>query len=160
MEKNKNYLSVHDKLFLIYNLAMKVEKEKLSKSQFNDLSVNDLHIIHIISLEKNITISQIAKLMAVSKAALTGSIDKLERLQYIKRVPSKTDRRVVSVRLTKKGKLLSRLYNREHVTFIDSLLKNCNEPDKTRLNKILNQLILKLKKRRWLLKSISCFFYI
>lgn len=48
----KDNLSIHDKLFLIYNLAMKLEKEKLSNSQFNDISVNDLHVIHIISLRK------------------------------------------------------------------------------------------------------------
>lgn len=143
----KNYLSIHDKLFLIYSLTMKLEKEKLSKSQFNDLSVNDLHIIHIISLEKNITISQIAKLMAVSKAALTGSIDKLERLGYIERVLSKTDRRVTNIRFTKKGRLLSRLHNREHVAFTNSLLKNCNESDKAKLNKILDQLILDLESK-------------
>lgn len=53
----KDNLSIHDKLFLIYNLAMKLEKEKLSNSQFNDISVNDLHVIHIISLRKDITIS-------------------------------------------------------------------------------------------------------
>lgn len=81
---------------------MKLEKEKLSKSQFNDLSVNDLYIIHIISL--------------------TGSIDKLERLGYIERVPSKTDRRVTNIRFNKKGRLLSQLHNREHVAFTNSLL--------------------------------------
>lgn len=53
-------------------------------------------------MQKNITISQIAKLMAVSKPALTGSIDKLERLGYIKRIPNKTDRRVTNIGFTKK----------------------------------------------------------
>lgn len=37
---NEKRLSIHDKLFLVYNLVMKIEKEELSNSQFNDLSIN------------------------------------------------------------------------------------------------------------------------
>lgn len=143
----KDNLSIHDKLFLIYNLAMKLEKEKLSNSQFNDISVNDLHVIHIISLRKDITISQIAKLMAVSKPALTGNIDKLEKRGYIKRVPSKIDRRVINIALTKKGRLLCRLHNKVHVNFINLLLEDCNETDKLKLNITLDRLIDQLENK-------------
>ena len=80
---------------------MRLEKEKLSESQFNDLSINDLHIIHIIYLLNDATISKIAKLTTVSTSALTGNIDKLEKLGYIKRVPSKKDRRVTNIVLCK-----------------------------------------------------------
>lgn len=144
---NEKQLSIHDKLFLVYNLVMKIEKEELSNSQFNDLSINDLHIIHIISMQKNITISQIAKLMAVSKPALTGSIDKLERLGYIKRIPNKTDRRVTNIGFTKKGKLLSRLHNRAHIAFTDEILKDCNESDKVKLNESFDRLIQQLENK-------------
>lgn len=138
-------LLINDKLFIIYSLVMRKEKEDLSKSQFNDLSVNDLHIMHIISLKKDITISQIAKMMTVSKAALTGNIDKLERLGYIQRVPSKTDRRVTNIAFTRRGRLLTRLHNRAHVAFGNALLKNATLEEKNRLNEVLDSLIEKLE---------------
>lgn len=62
---DKKQFSIDDKLFIIYNLTMRLEKEKLSESQFNDLSINDLHIIHIIYLLNDATISKIAKLTTV-----------------------------------------------------------------------------------------------
>lgn len=144
---NEKQLLLHDKLFIIYNLTMRLEKENLAKSQFNDLSVNDLHIMHIISLKKDITISQIAKMMTVSKAALTGNIDKLERLGYIRRVPSKTDRRVTNIAFTKRGRLLVRLHNRAHVAYTEALLKEATSSEEKRLNEVLDHLIEKLENK-------------
>lgn len=138
-------LLINDKLFIIYSLTMKLEKDNLAKSQFNDLSVNDLHIMHIISLKKDITISQIAKMMTVSKAALTGNIDKLERLGYIERVPSKTDRRVTNIAFTRRGRLLTRLHNRANVAFGDALLKEATPEERVRLNEVLDGLIERLE---------------
>ena len=126
---------------------MRLEKEKLSESQFNDLSINDLHIIHIIYLLNDATISKIAKLTTVSTSALTGNIDKLEKLGYIKRVPSKKDRRVTNIIFTSKGKLLSRLHNKEHLEFTKSLLKNCTDVEVNKLNEKLDQLIKHLENK-------------
>lgn len=144
---DKKQFSIDDKLFIIYNLTMRLEKERLSESQFNDLSINDLHIIHIIYLLNDATISKIAKLTTVSKSALTGNIDKLEKLGYIKRVPSKKDRRVTNIVFTSKGKLLSRLHNKEHLEFTKSLLKNCTDVEVNKLNKELDQLIKHLENK-------------
>ena len=126
---------------------MKLEKEKLAESQFNDLSINDLHIIHIIYLLNDATISKISQLTTVSKSALTGNIDKLEKLGYIKRVPSKKDRRVTNIAFTSKGKLLSKLHNKDPLKFINSLLANCTNLEKDKLNKLLNQLIERLENK-------------
>lgn len=126
---------------------MKLEKEKLAKSQFNDLSINDLHIMHIIYLLNDATISKISQLTTVSKSALTGNIDKLEKLGYIKRVPSKKDRRVTNITFTSKGKLLSRLHNKDHLQFTNSLLEKCTNLEKDKLNKTLNQLIERLENK-------------
>jgi len=144
---DKKQFSIDDKLFIIYNLTMRLEKEKLSESQFNDLSINDLHIIHIIYLLNDATISKIAKLTTVSTSALTGNIDKLEKLGYIKRVPSKKDRRVTNIVFTSKGKLLSRLHNKEHLEFTKSLLKNCTDVEVNKLNEELDQLIKHLENK-------------
>ena len=144
---NREQLSIHDKLFIIYNLTMRIEKERLLESQFNDLSINDLHIIHIIYLLNDATISKIAKLTTVSKSALTGNIDKLEKLGYIERIPSKTDRRVTNIVFTSKGKLLSRLHNRELLKFTRSLLKNRTDVEMDELNEELDQLIKHLENK-------------
>lgn len=120
---------------------------KLLKSQFNDLSINDLHIMHIIYLLDNATMSQISQLAAVSKPALTRTINKLENLGYVKRIQNKNDHRITNIIFSSKGKLLSRLHNREHIEFINLILKNYTEAQKKELNTALDSLINKLKNK-------------
>ena len=141
MNVNIEELSVSDKLFLLYCLTIKTEKEQLAKSKFNDLSINDLHVIHIISLKENITCSQIANLLSFSRAALSKTMDKLEKLNYIKRVPNSKDRRSYLIKLTKKGRLLRRLHNSQHIKYTESLIKDLNLEEKEKLNYSLNKVI-------------------
>lgn len=142
MEENKQ---LYDKLFLLYNLTMQREKKELKSSQFNDISVNDLHIVHIVALNKNITISQISQKIMLTKATLTRSIDKLERLGYVERVYSKSDRRVTNIKLARRGKLLYRLHNLEHKKYVDTLLSNLSKDEKTRFSEDLDKLIEYIK---------------
>lgn len=141
MNVNIEELSVSDKLFLLYCLTIKTEKEQLAKSKFNDLSINDLHVIHIISLKENITSSQIANLLSFSRAALSKTMDKLEKLNYIKRVPNSKDRRSYLIKLTKKGRLLRRLHNSQYIKYTESLIKDLNLEEKEKLNYSLNKVI-------------------
>ena len=141
MWTNIEELSVFDKLFLLYCLTLKTEKEQLAKSKFNDISISDLHIIHLISLKENITSSQIADLLSISRAALSKNIDKLEKLGYIKRVANDSDRRSYLIKLTKKGRLLRRLHNRQHINYTESLIQDLNPKEKEKLNYYLNKVI-------------------
>ena len=134
-------LSIGDKLFLMYHLTMLVEKRKLAQSEFSDISVSELHIIHILYLDDTLTSSQISKLMSVSKPALSSSIDKLEKKGYLYRTLNKKDRRIFNIKLTEKGKKLSELHNIDHTNYINFLLKDCKEDDISKLNFLHNNVI-------------------
>ena len=51
--------------------------------------------------------SQIAKLIMVNSSTVTGIIDRLEHKGLVKRKRISTDRRVITVELTKNGKVLA-----------------------------------------------------
>ena len=55
-----------------------------------------------------LTMSQIAHLLGVTNAAVTGIADRLEQSGLVQRTQDATDRRVVSVRLTPTGDALQR----------------------------------------------------
>ena len=48
-------------------------------------------------------LSALSKRIYLSKAGITKMMDRLEKTGFVKRVPSKTDRRVIMARLTKRG---------------------------------------------------------
>ena len=58
----------------------------------------------------NITIKELAVKTSLSKTTLTSMLDRLERMGYIKRVPSKEDRREIFIRLTDKDNELQEKY--------------------------------------------------
>ncbi len=51
--------------------------------------------------------SQIAKLIMINSSTVTGIIDRLEQKALVKRLRISDDRRIITVELTKSGKLLA-----------------------------------------------------
>lgn len=141
MNKEKDLEVLSDKLFMLYSLTVQHESDELAKSEFNDITVKDLHMIRAIAIKKNQTITQIAKRMVLSKATLTSNLDKLEKLGYVARQRSEKDRRVINIVLTKKGKLLYRLHNRQHGDYIRVLLGDLSDKEKQDINNAIDNLI-------------------
>lgn len=144
----ENELSTNEKLFMIYISTIETEKKALSKSKFNDISIKDLHMIHTISIKGNPSVSEIAKILFISKQATAKRVNKLEKLGYIQKTINKQDKRSVKVTLTHKGKLLCRLHNHAHNEYIKSLLQDCSPNDKKTLDNIINHIIENIKKGR------------
>lgn len=134
-------ISMNDKLFMIYNSTVETEKSTLAANQFNDISISDLHIIHMISIKKDPSISEIAKGLFVSKQAVAKQVNKLEKLDYIQKVPNKQDHRQINILLTHRGNLLCRLHNKAHNQYIESLLKDCSPTEREVLDKVLDRII-------------------
>lgn len=143
-----NELSMNDKLFMIYNSTIETEKATLAASQFNDISTSDLHVIHIISIKKNPSISEIARELSISKQAIAKQVNKLEKLDYIKKSPDKQDRRQINILLTRRGNLLCRLHNKAHNQYIELLLNSCSSDEKEVLNNVLNKMVNNIQNQK------------
>jgi DNA-binding MarR family transcriptional regulator len=51
-------------------------------------------------------LSELSQRIYLSKAGITKMMDRLQKAGFVKRVPSKTDRRVIMARLTKRGAIV------------------------------------------------------
>ncbi len=67
-------------------------------------------IMFVLWQNENMSIQELAKKTSLSKSALTSMLDRLENKDYIKRTPSKTDRRKILIELTEKDKSLHDKY--------------------------------------------------
>jgi DNA-binding MarR family transcriptional regulator len=70
----------------------------------NILSPHHIAILKVLEEEKELHIAGIGDNMAISKAQMTHSIDKLVSIGMIERIPDIQDRRKTNIRLTSKGK--------------------------------------------------------
>lgn len=81
---------------------MKLIKQ-LQTANKHKLSINKLQAVALLSLSER-RISELAKIINVTPAAMTGLIDSLQLEHIVKRNRSNSDRRIISISLTEKGK--------------------------------------------------------
>lgn len=114
-----------------------------SKELFN-LSITQLHYLHVISKRTNVTITELADLFGVQKSTVTVTVNKLLQCGYIEKIISKDDLRVVYVSLTPKGKEVIELEDKGYRQFAASILAMLDEKEQSTftflLNKVINQM--------------------
>ncbi len=122
-----NLETVNDYLVSVFNDILVIEESELKKSQFKDLSITEMHTIEAIGMYKKKTTSEVAKELSITVGTLTIAINRLVKKEYVERIRSEDDRRVVKLALTKKGKLLYRVHQhflREMVKGVLSLMSS------------------------------------
>jgi len=93
-----------------------------------DVPPSQLVTLVAVCEKKSCCLSDISQLMNVSNPTVTGIIDRLEKTGYVKRVPSKIDRRVTNIIPTKKGEKMAK-----------GFLKNVQKKWEVLLTKLTNK---------------------
>jgi DNA-binding MarR family transcriptional regulator len=89
----------------------------------DDLSRLHFGIMEILS-EKNMTVTELARMTNMSKPQMTATIDKLVKLDVLERHPDEKDRRVINIVLTEHGRILLREVRRKIKQNIGKILSN------------------------------------
>lgn len=135
-----NLTTINDYLVNVFNDILTIEESELKKSAFNDLSITEMHTIEAISMYKKKTSSEVAKELSITVGTLTVAINNLVRKDYVERLRSEDDRRVVKLGLTKKGKLFFRVHQHFHRDMVKNILTGMNESEERALLKALQNL--------------------
>lgn len=131
---------VNDYLVMIFNEVLSIEEDALSKSEFSDLSIKEMHTIETIGLKGNLSSNQVSKILSVTPGTLSVSIQNLVKKGYVERVQSLKDRRVVKLKLTKTGKLIYRLHHKFHMDMVKETLEGLDSHEAEVLIKGLKNL--------------------
>ena len=123
-EKVLNELLVH-----LFDDILKIEEKTLQNGSLKDLSVTELHTIEAIGMYTERTMSEVAQDLKITVGTLTTAINKLIKKEYVERKRIEEDRRVVLVKLTKKGKLAFRLHEKFHNDMIRETVSGLNEQE-------------------------------
>lgn len=126
-----------------------LEERQIKTGEFNNLTLNDMHVIHAIGIEKPRNMSSVAKTLGITMGTLTISINGLVRKGYVDRVRSEQDRRVVLISLTERGKKAYMRHEEFHAAMIDDIVKRLSREEQEILGKSLEDLshfFMELKK--------------
>ncbi|WP_434102886.1 fatty acid biosynthesis transcriptional regulator FabT [Enterococcus faecalis] len=124
----------------VFNDILTIEESGLRNSQFNDLSITEMHTIEAIGMYKKKTSSEVAKELSITVGTLTVAINNLVKKGYVERLRSEDDRRVVKLGLTKKGKLLFRVHQHFHRELMKNILKGMEQEEEQALLRALKNL--------------------
>ena len=137
IEKSLRKLSVQLRLY-----GREILKEyKLSKIQFIALQwVND---------SSGITIGQVAKNLDLAYSTTTDIIDRLEKNGFVRRERSKTDKRLVQVKIEPTGLELIERVIEKRIEFIEEITQDLDLNEKELLTKLLEKMMDKSESVRY-----------
>lgn len=136
MKKETNR-TLNELIVKLFNNIMDIEEKAIITEDFADITNNDMHIMEAIGIEEPRRMSAIAKRLSVTVGTLTTNMNSLEDKGYIIRERSTTDKRVVLVSLTQKGKKAFYHHRDFHKKMIKSIVKDLDEDEMKILIKCL-----------------------
>lgn len=134
-----NY-ALNEMLVGIFRNINTVEEQALRTEEYKDVTINDIHVIEAIGMEKQKNMTTVAKSLHVTTGTLTISINNLVKKKYVERVRSEEDRRVVLVSLTEKGKKAFLHHRKFHDKLVNEIVEQLSDEEKRVLGKALNRI--------------------
>lgn len=128
----------------LYNLVAKAH-DTLKKTHAKHLITEDLttpqfSVLDVLNKKGSMSLKLISDELMVTGANITCVMDNLEKDSLVKRVPSKTDRRVINAELTTKGKNKIEKVYPEHVKNLSELSKKLSDSELKQLTNLLYKL--------------------
>lgn len=139
-EKVNTYETINHVLVHLFNEIWELEEKAIITEEYKDISNNDMHIIEAIGLGEGSTMSVIAKKLNITAGSLTTSMNSLVNKKYALRERSEQDRRVVHIRLTKKGERAFYHHQEFHRQMTEAVISCLGEDELPVLVKTLDKL--------------------
>lgn len=123
---DKSTKLINELLVQLFNDVLQIEEQSLKNGVLSDLSITEIHTIESIGMYSERTMSEVAQKLKITVSTLTTAINKLIKKGYVERNRIETDRRVVLIKLTRKGKLAFRIHQRFHGEMINNAIEGLN----------------------------------
>ena len=136
--KTNNELSMVDGLvqlsFLIYGALER-------RASAHDASMIQTRLLGILR-DRQPTMNELAKLLDLDKSSMTGLVDRAERRGLVKRTPSTTDRRAVTVSLTRAGRTFVSKLAAEFEADVAVIVRLVPAGDRAALSRVVSRLLV------------------
>ncbi len=138
-------LEINKLLVEVYDDVNHIEEYSIKQGVFSDLSITEIHTVEAVGLYGSKTMSEIAAVLEITMGTLTTAVDKLIRKGYLERNRSDSDRRIVNVSLTQRGKLAYRIHEKFHLDMVKAIMSDFTAEEEEILLNALRKLNMHLK---------------
>lgn len=141
----EKFFEINQMLVEVYDDVNRIEEYSIKQGAFSDLSITEIHTIEAVGLYGSKTMSEIAADLEITMGTLTIAVDKLIKKGYLIRNRSTTDRRIVNVSLTNRGKLAYRIHEKFHMDMVKTIMSDFSPEEEEVLLTALRKLNTHLK---------------
>jgi DNA-binding MarR family transcriptional regulator len=121
-----------------------LELQLLHEVSDEDLSLSQLHLLKLITLDGDHQMGQVAEFLGISAPATTKNIDKMERLGLVSRIPSTGDRRATLLAPSQQGRRLVSRYEALKEDRLAPVLEGFNKKELKQMADLLERFSLRL----------------
>lgn len=143
MNNSMNVLS--ELLVDTFNDILGIEQKALQAGVFKDVSVTEIHTIEAIGMYDVKNMSEVASKLDITVGTLTTAINHLVKKGYVERMKTEQDRRIVQIKLTKRGKLAFRIHEKFHMDMVKETIEGLSKQEEDILIRSLEKLNLFFK---------------
>lgn len=135
-----NTKKLNELIVEIFNNILQIEEAALKNGPFSDLSITEMHTIEAIGVDQARTMSEVAGILHIAVSTLTAAVNRMVRKSYVERARTEEDRRIVKLRLTRKGQIVFRLHEKFHYDMVRAMMKGLDIKNQELLIDSLTQL--------------------
>jgi DNA-binding MarR family transcriptional regulator len=106
---------------LFYKI-LRLQERNVSLSSNQSLSRTEMHVLENVQEAPDMTLTDIAEELGVTKATVSVTIARLERKGFLQKVRMEEDRRKKMLRLTEQGLFCYHKHRQFHVNMVNSIL--------------------------------------
>ena len=104
------------------------------------LGLSDFMVLEVLLHKGPLTITEIQEKVGLASGSMTAAVDRLEKMGFIRRKPSSSDRRAKLLELTPRGRLTVERVFGHHAAMLQSVMKVLNNAEKSQLHALLKKL--------------------
>lgn len=129
------------KLFVVLSKAYRsVADQVASDIRKKGLNTTDFGVLELLYHQGDQALQKIGDKILLASGSITYVVDKLEKKEYIRRVPSASDRRITYAAITEKGEALLNEIFPDHWKQIESITDGLTEEEKVQAIQLLKKL--------------------
>lgn len=122
----------------VYSKTMHIISEGLKES---GLTHQQIMVIKLIAHNKEMTISDLCAEMSLSKATVSGIVQRLENMGYIEKVKYDSDKRNTYVKFSEMGLEFAKEFRVTINESFEKMFKNCSQPELKEMTESLQKIL-------------------
>lgn len=134
--------TLNEVLVKLFRDITTIEERAIRTGEYQDVTVNDIHVIEAIGMDTPKNMTSVAKELEVTTGTLTISVNGLVKKGYVNRIRSEEDRRVVLISLSEKGIRAYLHHQQFHQRMIDNVLEALSEEEQ----RVLEQALVRINR--------------